>query len=270
MRTFLTTLLFFLGMPVRAEIETSSPVFAIIDFFPFGYSRDGEAVGLAYDAIEAVKSHSGVEITPKLMSVPRALRDVSHGKVDMLFSYKDPVMVPNVTFIGNIGCLTSLIIPGKDSGIKDYEDMHGKKVGFVGLGYFDVRKRDTWDIKPVVVNDNFIMLNMLIRGRIDAMIANDAVLNALIHFQERLDTIEKQWVSLLGEPLPLDTFETHFSMFNDSKHRHLIPKITAAIKAKHQDGTLKQIFKNYGSPVGGSVFHRKRFRLSDGYPNKVY
>lgn len=255
-------LTFFCFQPVQA----SSPVFAIIDFFPFGYTDQGKQVGLAYDAIAEVERISGIDIEPKLMSVPRALRDVSLGKVDMLFSYKDPKMVPNVTFLGNIGCLTSLIVPRKDSGITAYDDMHGKRIGFVGLGYFDVRKRDVWNIQPVVVNDNFIMLNMLIRGRIDAMIVNDAVLNSLIHLKEKVNPVEEKWVHLLGSPLPLDTFETHFSMNNNSTQQHLAPKIEQAIKTAQEQGVLKRIFQNYGSPLGGKCFSQKEIESRQWLP----
>lgn len=233
-----------------------SPALAVIDFYPFGYTaRDNSEKGVVFDIVELLEEQSLVTIDEKLMSVPRALRSASLGKNDLLFSYKDEIMVPNVEWLGNLGCLVPLAIPNKNSGVKTHEDLNGKKVGFVGLGYFDVRKRNQWNIEPVVLPNNFIMLKMLVRGRLDVMVVNNAVLNAFLADPTVLDDVPTDWIDQLGPPLPLDQFETHISIAKNSPFIGKIPALKSAIKTARTQGRFKEIFKRYGSKEGWTCYN---------------
>ena len=238
--------------------EREEPILAVIDFFPFGYSlEDNIPRGMVFDIAKELEHVSSLKIDARLMSVARALRSASIGQNDLLFSYKDDQMVPNVTWLGNLGCLTPLVVPHKDSGIEKLEDLAGKRVGFVSLGYFDVKMKSRWPLKPVFLNDNFIMLKMLLRGRLDAIILNDGVLNAYLANQAVLDELPKFWPKQLGQPLALTTYETHLSMSKDSTFQRLIPQFKQAIiDARHQ-GRFKTIFQKYGSTLGGHCFTDK-------------
>jgi len=235
--------------------ERQDPVLAVIDFYPFGYLLDDNIPrGMVFDIEAVLEEVSSLKIDAKLMSTPRALRSASNGQNDLLFSYKDDEMVPNVTWLGNVGCLTPLVVPHKDSGINKLSDLAGKRVGFVGLGYFDVKVKSRWPIKPVVLNNNFIMLKMLLRGRLDAIIVNDGVLNAFLANQDILEELPTSWPLQLSQPLPLETYETHLSMSKDSKFRALIPQFKNAILNARQQGRFKTIFQKYGSKLGGHCF----------------
>lgn len=235
--------------------ERTRPVFAIIDFFPFGFmSTEQKAEGMAFDIEKLLEKYSGIDIDGRLMSTPRALRSASVGQNDLLFSYKDDEMVPNVTWLGNIGCLVPLVVPRKDSGITTLADLNGKRIGFVGLGYFDVNRQHKWDLEPVVLNNNFLMVNMLARGRVDAIIVNDAVLNAFVARSDLIENVSKDWVMEVAEPIHLATFETHISISNDSPFIFLVPKLKKAIKDARSAGEFAKVFKKYGSPSGGYCY----------------
>ncbi len=257
--TLLSLLLFSLSL---SATERKEPILAVIDFFPFGYSlEDNIPRGMVFDIEAVLEEVSPLKIDARLMSVARALRSASIGQNDLLFSYRDDQMVPNVTWLGNVGCLTPLVVPHKDSGIDTLDDLAGKRVGFVSLGYFDVKMKSQWPIKPVLLNNNFIMLKMLLRGRLDAIIINDGVLNAFLANQAILEELPDSWPKQLAQPLALETYETHLSMSKDSKFQVLIPQFKQAILKARQQGLFKQIFQKYGSKLGGHCFTDEERKL---------
>jgi len=246
------------GLAVHAyAAERTRPVFAIIDFFPFGYlSSEQNAEGMAFDIEKVLEKYSGIDIDGRLMSTPRALRSASVGQTDLLFSYKDDDMVPNVTWLGNVGCLVPLVVPRKGSGITSLADLNKRKrIGFVGLGYFDINRRHQWDLEPVVLNNNFLMVNMLSRGRVDAIIVNDAVLNAFTTRTDLIENVPEDWISNVAEPIHLASFETHISISNDSPFISLVPTLKKAIKKARKAGEFIKVFKKYGSPMGGYCYN---------------
>lgn len=211
---------------------------------------------MAFDIETVLERYSGIDIDGRLMSTPRALRSASIGQNDLLFSYKDDDMVPNVTWLGNVGCLVPLVVPRKGAGIATLADLNkGKRIGFVALGYFDVNQRDRWNLEPVVLNNNFLMVNMLARGRVDAIIVNNAVLNAFIHRADLIENVPKDWVSQLADPIHLASFETHISISNDSPFLSLVPKLMQAIEEAREAGEFRRIFKKYGSSMGGYCYN---------------
>jgi len=262
MARHITVVFLFLFSVQLFATERQIPILAVIDFYPFGYLLDDNIPrGMVFDIEAVLEEISSLNIDAQLMSVPRALRSASNGQNDLLFSYKDDKMVPNVTWLGNVGCLTPLVVPHKDSDIKKLSDLAGKRVGFVGLGYFDIKMKSRWPIKPVVLNDNFIMLKMLLRGRLDAIIVNDGVLNAFLANQAVLEELPSSWPLQLSQPLALDTYETHLSMSKDSKFQALIPQFKNAILSARQQGRFKAIFQKYGSKLGGHCFTDEERKL---------
>lgn len=246
------------------QSKQTNPILAVIDFYPFGYwsesidSEGKKAKGMVFDIAEVIEKYSGITIDARLMSTPRALRSASVGQNDLLFSYKDDVMVPNVTWLGNVGCLVPLIVPRIDSGISTLNDLNkDKSIGFVRLGYFDVSRKERLHIKPVPLNDNFLMVKMLIRKRIDAIVINNAVLNAFLSNPDIIEDLPKQWSLELSNPIPLTQFETHISMSNDSPFFHLVPQLKEAIIAARSDQQFDRIFKKYGSIRGGHCYSQK-------------
>ncbi len=253
--------LFFVANCVIAD-ESEAPILAIIDFFPFGFVLEGQKPqGMVFEIEHALEQLSGLPIDARLMSLPRALRSISVGQNDLLFSYKDDVMVPNVIWLGNLGCLVPLVVSHIDGGIKKLDDLKGKRVGYVGLAFFDSKQRQDWDLTLVKLNDNFIMLKMFLRGRIDAIIINNIVLNAFLANPHVLQELPQGWHKKLAQPLALTIYETHLSMSKSSKFQHMIPALKSAIIKGRKLGKFKRIFNQWGSKLGGHCFNRQELKV---------
>ncbi|RED45766.1 substrate-binding periplasmic protein [Aestuariispira insulae] len=230
----------------------NAPTLAVIDFFPFGYrDQSGTPKGMFFDMTEAIANDSGIKIDARLMPVPRALRDASNGQVDMLISYKDPLMVPNVVFIGNVGCLTANVIPARNSDIKSMEDLSNRRIGTISGGYFQKRFRDKIAYQEVSVPSNQAMLKMLVRQRLDGFVINSAVYDAFYFFESPVD-LPKNWRDHVAEPIRIDILETHLSIAMNSPALEQASKITTSINRLRQNGTMADIFARYGSRDRGN------------------
>ena len=98
---------------------------------------------------------------------------------------------------------------------------------------------------------------MLIRKRIDAIVINNAVLNAFLSNPGIIEDLPKQWPLDLSNPIPLKQFETHISISNDSPFLYLVPQLKEAIIAARLDHEWSRIFKKYGSTRGGHCYSKK-------------
>jgi len=233
------------SIPVLGE---KKPSVAIIDFFPFGYTdKLGNPTGLFWDMAEEISQEMGVEFDIQLLPVPRALRDVSSGQIDMLISYKDPLMVPNVEFLGKVGCLTSMLIPSIKHNPENLSDLAKLKVGYITGGYFDKRFSQKLDIVQTEVPSNEAMLTMLIRQRLDAIVINDAVFNAYLHdLNDNID-LPENWKTQVGKSFSVETMETHVSMSDYSQFKNLKPKLKQTISKLFKNGNFTPIYQKYRS-----------------------
>ncbi|MEG3638575.1 substrate-binding periplasmic protein [Magnetococcus sp. PR-3] len=220
---------------------------ALLDFFPFGrLDHTQKPVGSMVDMIHAISKQAKLPIQVKLMPVPRALRAVTLGHEDLMISYKDEQMLPGVQFLGNVGCLTALMIPHKQANIATLKDLKGKRIGFITGGYFHIKFAHHYGLIPVEVPSNESMLKMTLRGRLDGFIINGAVLGA---YRKGLATharLPDNWQDLIDTPIPLETMETHLSISKQSKLQHLAPQLSQAIQQLWQAGTFQRIYDHYG------------------------
>ncbi len=221
---------------------------AIIDFFPFGYADStGNPTGMFVDMLKVIQQKVGIPLQPVLLPVPRAIRAVSSGQLDMLISYKDPIMVPNVDFVGNVGCLSSLLVPSHDVNINRLEDLSGKKVGFITGGYFHKRFSEGYGIIPMQVPSNESMMRMLIRNRVDVIVINSAVLNAYLNDQNTWIKLVTDWKNKIGNSVILESMETHLSISKKSPYQRMAKKFTAAINEAYVQGKFSDIYTKYGA-----------------------
>ncbi len=227
---------------------------AIIDFFPFGYTdHNGNATGMFIDMLEIIQTNIGTPLQPVLLPVPRALRAVTSGEIDMLISYKDPIMAPNVKFVGNVGCLSSLLVPNHKIIINGLRDLKNKRVGFITGGYFHKRFSHNYGLIPMQVPSNESMVRMLIRDRLDVIVINSAVLNAYLNDRNPKLELSKDWRNKIGQPHTLETMETHLSISNLSPHIGLAGKLTNAINNAFEQGLFNRVYQKYGA--GSSACH---------------
>lgn len=226
---------------------------AVIDFFPFGF-RDGEGRvrGLAQDAATAISRHSTLPIEPLLLPVPRALRSMTRGEVDLLISYNDPVMVPNVSFIGKLGCLNSMIAFRKGLRPSGLKELAGMRIGFVAGGYFQKRFSGRFDLQEVLVPSNESMLRMLLRDRLDGFVINSVIYDAYLNYLLPGPELPQGWQNQLAPPLTLEQMELHLSISKRPNIQQYGPELTSIVNEMRQSGEFERIYRHYGSQDGGS------------------
>lgn len=241
----------FLILLLNETAKAKTPVAGVIEFYPFGYVDDkGLNKGLVFDSFKVIEKYSNLTVKPVLLSIPRALRDIKSGKIDLLYSFKDEKMVRNVEYLGSLGCITVLAVPSTESAFTNLEKIAGKKVGFVAQGYFDVNKNKYLPFIPVRATDSFTLISMLVAGRIDVMIVNDVVLNGFYNTDVNSTDLPSNWRDKLASPIRLKTMETHISISRDSNFKVLIPKFKEAIVEAKANQEFVKLFNKYGTNNG--------------------
>ena len=243
------------AIPASSAESSNRPVVhaAVLDFFPFGYRDAGGAVvGLSVDLFRSIAEEAGLELDAHLLPVPRALAATTLGEVDILYSYRDSEMIKGVEFLGNVGCLTSLVVPRAGFDIRTLYDLSSMRIGYINAGYFAIRYVPNYKMVPFPLPSNETMFRMLIRDRLDGIVLNDAVLFAYKHRQHSEAKLPAGWVKSIGRPFILETLETHVSISLKSKLLNKKRRIMEAIEVVRRKGLVAKAYKQYGLPHGGS------------------
>lgn len=234
--------------PAELKIDAS-----VLDFFPFGYrDKAGRVAGLSVDLFNAIGKTGGFVVKSHLLPVPRALSATTFGEVDILYSYRDEEMIKGVEFLGNVGCLTSLVVPRVGIAFNRLEDMNGRRIGFINAGYFAIRFAPEYDLVPFPLPSNETMLRMLVHGRLDGVVVNDAVLFAYLQRDPADARLPQNWQAAIGKPMILETLETHISISMKSPRFASRERIATAIEALRKSGEVAAAYRKYGLHHGGS------------------
>ena len=97
------------------------------------------------------------------------------------------------------------------------------------------------------IPSNEAMLKMLVRGRLDGIVINDAVFNAYKHGLNKKIELPAGWQNLVGTGFSVETMETHLSMSNDSAYIHLKPSIKKAISNIFSRNGFQSTYQHYKS-----------------------
>lgn len=240
-------------MTVGAEEPRVTLRAGVLDFYPFGYDGPGdEVLGLSVDLFEIVLERSGMNLQAELLPVPRALSAAARGEVDLLYSYKAEDMIAGVDFLGNVGCLTSLIVPRAGVEITSLDEMGDLRIGYVAAGYFAIRFVPRYPMIGFPLPSNETMFRMLVRGKVDAIVVNDGVLFSYLQRNPEEAKLPADWQQLIGKPFVLETLETHISISENSPLYIHRDRLQSAILETAAAGEVAQIYREWGVPHGGS------------------
>ncbi len=178
---FIFTIVLFMVFPVIAKECLSMHV---IDLPPAGFkNKSGELTGIHVDFIEALEERSGICIDKKIMPYSRALKNIKVGVHDagILNPSSDLDFYVHVQYIAKLITLKTIIIPKKGLNLSSYKSLKNITIGKVRgspLGHsFDEGKH-----KIIELTSYGHGLNMLKRGRIDALAGNAGGMNVIGKF----------------------------------------------------------------------------------------
>ncbi len=229
-----------------AAADHQNPRFAIIDWFPFGWVEDGRNVGMLVDMVKLYNRHLDQNLEDIVSPVPRVIRGMEEGDFDFTITYRDAGMLGNVDYLGDIGCLKSLIVSFKTHPVTSLDGLTGLTVGYPGGGYFAKRFAPYLDLQRVEVPQTFVMLNMALRGRLDALILNNAVLEAYKRDMFPGFTVPQERWADFAEPAVIEELPLAASMSLKSRFGVVAERMRALSSDPAFLADLREIYASYG------------------------
>ena len=234
---FTLILSLFAVLPINAQECMSMHVVLNIKA---GYiDENGKLSGYHYDFLTALENESGICMDKKLLPYPRAKRDIQLGAHDGGILVHSPLLDDDIEYIAKIFTSKTVLIPRKGLNLNNFQDL--PKVTIARIRKIDFS--DTWENTPnisfVDVVDYKQGLQMLKRGRIDAIAGNLLGMNVVI---ESLDIAED--INLSGK-LTIGEDEVWLVL---SKKSHYLNEADVLRKATHnliEKGVLNNIFLKY-------------------------
>ncbi len=232
--------------PVLAKIE--SPVFGVIDWFPFGWVEAGKNYGLVVDVAAAIDNAIGMKSQKVVSPVPRVLLAMEKGEFDFTITYRDAAMLGPVDYLADLGCLRSAVVSFKGAPVTSLEQLNGLRVAYPGGGYFVKRFLPSLDLKGLAVSHTEMMFRMALRKRLDAFIINDAVWYGYKNDLNPQFKVSPDLWPLLADPLYVETLPLSVSISKESKYQAEAEKIRGLMSNKAFKEALRNIYKRYQLP----------------------
>jgi len=231
------TIALFITFPVIAKECLSTHV---IDFPPAGFKNDsGELTGIHVDFTDALEERSGICINKKIMPYSRALKNIKFGIHDLgiLNPSSDLDFYAHVQYIVKLLTLKTIILPKKGVSLSDYESLENITIGKVRgapLGHsFDEEKYEIVELTSYEHG-----LNMLKRGRIDALAGNASGMSVIGKFNLN------NYFNIPGK-FTIGEREIWLVFSNNSGHLEQIEPIKIAAQALVNEGLVDLIFEKF-------------------------
>lgn len=237
------------GDRLKAVCDRGVIVFGVkTDAPPFGFQdKDGSFRGFDIDIARAVASVIGV----KAQFTPVQSRDrigfVKDGKVDAVIASMTITRAreKEVDFTIPYFQDGQGLLCRKDSDVKGYLDLKGRKVGAVaGATSCQNMKKAQPQCELVEFNDYNAGLEALLDGRVDALTSDTLILMGLLNNSDRKDSME-----LRGERFSVEPY----GMAVQENQSRLRDRLNEAVMALWENGTWQDIFGTWFGE--GSKYH---------------
>jgi ABC-type amino acid transport substrate-binding protein len=234
-----------------AQAQTAKPVFALLDFKPFGRRTASGFDGIFARSMEFIQAESGIDITTKILPIPRSLKAMAGGSAQLIITGAVSGLLKNTDSLGVIGCSRIIVLTSARSGIKTLADLEGKNIGFVASGFLDKLYSKKFGLIPHRTRNSQSMIAMLDRDRIDGFFTSDIVADTFEAPGSGSSLIKANWRSRLGERIEVRKVPAHLRIARDYGPRDLSDRLRSAVAAGNKNGVFSAIFKAYGVLSGG-------------------
>ncbi len=256
MRRYKLILAFLISVTGALGMRASaSPTYSIVDWFPYGWMEDGQPRGMLVEIARAADRALGITNQYTIAPVSRVLRSLKTGEYDFSIIYRGEKLNSEVDHLLDVGCISTAVMSLKTAPVLKLADMNKKRVAYSGNGYFHDRYLPTLNATGMQIANTDIMFRMMFRGRVDAFVIDDAVLQGYrnnLHPSYKIP--EGDW-DRFAAPFYLDSLRLALSTSYSPRY--------AAMKARmrdlmYQDEFLEElqvIYLKYGLPGGTACLH---------------
>ncbi len=240
---------------VSADTDGSPVTYVLADWFPYGWQDNATPQGLLVDIAKAVDKALSVENNYAIAPVSRVLRSIKSGEYDFSIIYRGKKLNRQVDHVLDVGCIRTAVVSMRDRPVRKIEDLNGMRVAYSSSGYFADNFLPTLDLEGMAVANADIMFRMALRGRLDAFVIDDAVLQG---YRLELDQARKetaaQWQSF-SQPFYLESLRLAVTSSFDNKHKVLKERMRGLLSNASFVGDLQDIYDRYGLPSGTACLH---------------
>lgn len=216
-----------------AAAKTKLVVATSPDFPPFESLEGGEVVGIEVDILKKVAEKMGMELDLQQMDFDSVIPGVQAGKFDVGMSgiTVTDKRKENVDFSSVYFMAAQAIVVTADSGITGKADLEGKKVSVqTGTTAEEYCMGNGYEVLAFTANNDAAAA--LTAGKVDAWVVDNEVALAMA---------PELGLTVLDEAMTSEPYAFAFQ-----KGSELVAPFNEALDALLADGTVEQIFQQYG------------------------
>lgn len=216
-----------------AAAKTKLVVATSPDFPPFESLEGGEVVGIEVDILKKVAEKMGMELDLQQMDFDSVIPGVQAGKFDVGMSgiTVTDKRKENVDFSSVYFMAAQAIVVTADSGIIGKADLEGKKVSIqTGTTAEEYCMGNGYEVLAFIANNDAAAA--LTAGKVDAWVVDNEVALAMA---------PELGLTVLDEAMTSEPYAFAFQ-----KGSELVAPFNEALDALLADGTVEQIFQQYG------------------------
>lgn len=221
------------GDDASAAAKTKLVVATSPDFPPFESLEGGEVVGIEVDILKKVAEKMGMELDLQQMDFDSVIPGVQAGKFDVGMSgiTVTDKRKENVDFSSVYFMAAQAIVVTADSGITGKADLEGKKVSVqTGTTAEEYCMGNGYEVLAFIANNDAAAA--LTAGKVDAWVVDNEVALAMA---------PELGLTVLDEAMTSEPYAFAFQ-----KGSELVAPFNEALDALLADGTVEQIFQQYG------------------------
>jgi ABC-type amino acid transport substrate-binding protein len=217
------------------------------DYPPFEYTKNGEIVGFDIDFIHELGEKMNKKIEIREMEFSSLIPSLNSGKVDVIVSSisKNSERIDNVSFSDPYYTSAFAIIMMKDNDAKTLDDFpKDAKIGVqtgTTMESFANDYNDSSDksLKIVSMGSNFLLIEKLKLGEIDALIVEDAQAPSFI---KNISELKSEHI---GDDVYIDEEENSY-VIGVKKGSSLVDELNKGIESLNADGKIELLLKKWG------------------------
>ena len=213
-------------------------VFSLADIDPWATETpDGEPKGLLVEIVKELRARTGLPLRYHVRPHGRTLLELEEGIADFVPSFA----APSVEKIGDrVGHLVTarVLVLGRagDESVDSLAELNGENVGYLAGTWYGSTFEENDRIHKVPVNDVAHGVRLLKRERIKAVVATEIAIPAGYNPESEDNPALKVLMEL--EPNEGKLYMSRNSALHEERER-----IAKALKAMHEDGTMKKLFR---------------------------